>query len=534
MDNLTQSIQRYLGRSVSNDSINHYTLLGIELDASTDQVKSALRAAADAWNAADTRSSPQEAQQVAQLLKQAQATLLDANKRILYDKSILAIENKRIGSGLVARVGAWELPEGDPLSPFDPVAFRPKRSPSRFGDATSRWRALEATVFAEESPLALPSMDSQAAVVVGNDASFQSPFSSLSTQFNGEVNRDNQQNASARIKQLRKKRQRNQSLVLGGILLAAVAFLGFASIRFFLHQRNVADRKGVDGNTTLPTGIPLADGKNGESNETSEESKAPVRSSLPSVNKENEANSVGGFDGSPTTMSDDAVMSLKATLPNPDLPADPNPANPTETRMPSLNPAAVSESMASIPMAPAAMPGAKNSAQWAKAMTEGKEALQNLNFDVFGRSMQSALALSTGDDQTAKQKRLDQFGQLYKIAIDAMMEARTKTRGTDVITVGKNRISIVEVKSESVLVRVSGESKTYLWSEVPMGIALGFLDLTLSNTDPTDLAARAVYLSFSTAKTDLHAKRIEEFFSKSIGKGDIRQDLPQALTDTYE
>jgi hypothetical protein len=252
------------------------------------------------------------------------------------------------------------------------------------------------------------------------------------------------------------------------------------------------------------------------------------------VNKENEASSVDGFDGSLTTKNDDAAMSNTATTPNPAPPANPNPANSTETMMPSLNPAAVPESMAPIPVMPNAMPDAKNTAQWAKAMTEGKAALQKLDFDAFGNSMQSALALSMGDDQTAKQKRLDQFGQLYQIAIDAMKEARTKTRGTDVITVGKNRISIVEVKSESVIVRVSGESKTYLWSEVPMGIALGFLDLTLSNTDPTDLAARAVYLSFSAAKTDLHAKRIEEFFSKSIGKGDIRQDLPQALTDTYE
>jgi hypothetical protein len=172
--------------------------------------------------------------------------------------------------------------------------------------------------------------------------------------------------------------------------------------------------------------------------------------------------------------------------------------------------------------------------QWQKAMNEGKAALQNLDFDTFGKSMEQASMISVGDEQTAKQKRLDQFGQLYRIAIEAMKEARSKTRGADVITVGKNRISIVEVKTDSVIVRVSGESKTYLWSEVPMGIALGFLDLTLSDTDPTDLAARAVYLSFSSAKTDLYDKRIKEFFEKSLGKGDIRQDLPQALTDSYE
>lgn len=531
MDNLIQSIQRYLGRSVSNDSLNHYTLLGIECDASTDQIKSALRAAAAAWNSADTRSSPQDAQQVAQLLKQAQATLLDANKRTLYDKSIFAIASKNIDSDLGINMRALEFPVGDPLSPFDPVAFRPMRSPSRFGDPASRWKELEATVFAGEDPNALPSMDSRAMMDVANDTSTQSPFSKVSTQSNVIPNRDNQQNASAIINQLRRKRQRNQSLVLGGILLAAVAFLGFASIRFFINQQNVADNKEIDSNKTKPSDIRPREEKNEESIEAIAESKAPMRSNLPRVNKETESNGGDGFDGTPLSMSDGAAMSIKATTPNAVPPVDPMS---TETMKPSVDAPSSPQSMSTTPAMPETMPDPKNVAQWAKAMTEGKAALQKLDFDTFEKSMESALALSMGDSQTAKQKRLDQFGQLYRIAIDAMKEARTKTRGADVITVGKSRVSIVEVKSDSVVVRVSGENKTYLWSEVPMGIAFGLLDLTLSTTEPTDLAARAVYLSFSTAKTDLHGKKIEELFSKSLGKGDIRSDLPQALTDTYE
>jgi curved DNA-binding protein CbpA len=525
MDHLTHLIQRFLGRAISSESLNHYSLLGIEPDASVEQIKSALRTAAAAWNASDTRSSPQDAQQVAQLLKQAQSTLLDVNKRRIYDESILEAANRFKDARSDLESEPMVLPEGDPLTAFDPTAFRPLRTPSKFGDPESRWRALEATVFAGEDPNRLAPTAS-----VSLD---QSSFARTSPETNGQRQGDNPQSAAMRIKQLRKKRQRNQSLILGGILLAAVTFLGFASIRFFLNRQNLADAKKTDVSSTKTLDTAVLDGKNNVSTDSKSESKSPVRSNLPSVSKENEEVNTNGF-GETIPPTSDIAMNMQ--------PVEQKTA-PTETTPLPINKESMAEeknAMPEKPTTPAAMPepvvmpDMKTLLQWQKAMNEGKAALQNLDFDTFGKSMEQASMISVGDEQTAKQKRLDQFGQLYRIAIEAMKEARSKTRGADVITVGKNRISIVEVKTDSVIVRVSGESKTYLWSEVPMGIALGFLDLTLSDTDPTDLAARAVYLSFSSAKTDLYDKRIKEFFEKSLGKGDIRQDLPQALTDSYE
>lgn len=526
MDHLAQLIQRFLGRTISSESLNHYSLLGIEPDASVEQIKSALRTAAAAWNASDTRTNPQDAQQVAQLLKQAQSTLLDAKRRRSYDESILAAAHRSLDSESVLELEPLMFPEGDPLSAFDPIAFRSLRTPSKFGDPESRWRALEATVFGGEDPNRL--------VLPASVTLVQSSFANSSPVTNEQRPGDNPQSAAMRIKQLRKKRQRNQSLILGGILLAAVTFLGFASIRFLLNRQNLAEAKKADVSSTKSLDTTVPDAKNNVSTDSKSESKSPVRSNLPSVSKDNEEGNANGF-GETVPPTSDIPLSMQPieqkTTPSETMPLPINNESMAEDKN------AMSEKPTTMPATipePVAMPDMKNSVQWAKAMNDGKASLHKLDFDTFGKSMEQASMISVGDDQTAKQKRLDQLGQLYRIAIEALKEARTKTRGADVITVGKNRISIVEVKSDSVIVRVSGESKTYLWSEVPMGIALGFLDLTLSNTDPTDLAARAVYLSFSSAKTDLYDKRIKEFFEKSLGKGDIRQDLPQALTDSYE
>jgi hypothetical protein len=59
-------------------------------------------------------------------------------------------------------------------------------------------------------------------------------------------------------------------------------------------------------------------------------------------------------------------------------------------------------------------------------------------------------------------------------------------------------------------------------------------NFTLSETDPTDIAARAVYLSLSQTQNAFQEKTIQSLWEKSLGKGSIRQDLPQALKDTYE
>ena len=96
------------------------------------------------------------------------------------------------------------------------------------------------------------------------------------------------------------------------------------------------------------------------------------------------------------------------------------------------------------------------------------------------------------------------------------------------------QVNIVEVKENELIVRVQGKNERYPWDRLPPGIANAMAEFALSDSEPTDVAARAVYFSLSPAKNDLFAKRVKEWFEKSVGKGSIRQDLVQALTDTYE
>jgi len=186
--------------------------------------------------------------------------------------------------------------------------------------------------------------------------------------------------------------------------------------------------------------------------------------------------------------------------------------------------------MASTPMAPS-MDSIK---KWKTAMKDARAAIDRADFTRFHEQIAIAIPLSTTDDMIVKQARLDQLGQLYEIFINSLKGSKNKLRATEVLTVGKRKINIVEITSTELIIKIEGKNEKYAWDRLPLGIALALADMSLNDSGPTDMAARAVYCSLSPAKNELYEKRAKEFFDKSVGKGEIRSDLPQSLTDSYE
>jgi hypothetical protein len=170
-------------------------------------------------------------------------------------------------------------------------------------------------------------------------------------------------------------------------------------------------------------------------------------------------------------------------------------------------------------------------------MSKAKEAVDKADFETFHKQMKVALPLSTGDEMGSKHARLDQLGQLYEIFIKTLRESKSKLSAGETLPVAKTQVNIVEITDDMLIVRMQGKNERFTWNRLPPGIAMALADLTLSDQDPTDNASRAVYFSLSpttAASKALVAKRVKEWFEKSVGKGTIRKDLEQALTDTYE
>ena len=167
-------------------------------------------------------------------------------------------------------------------------------------------------------------------------------------------------------------------------------------------------------------------------------------------------------------------------------------------------------------------------------------AIDKLEFDKFDTSIESANKTAVTAEGKAKAARLDQMGQLYKIYLDSFAEAKKKAKGTSSIKVGSAEFNIVESTPDKVIVRAQGKNQTYEWGKLPFGMAVAFSDLGLSDKEPVDIAARAVFFSLdpnyreSVQNNDIVKKRIAGWLEKSLGKGSVRPDLMQALSDKYE
>ena len=522
MNNELAAIQKHLGIRIADGNLTYYTLLGLEESASVNEIKQALRLAANAWNQSDTKSDPAAAQSVAKLIKQAQAVLLDESRRKVYDLSL---------KPSVYESEQSLYPEADPFAPFDPnaclVGAAENDSSLSFGSPSVRWNELTRRI-----PTLGTRQNSQPALA-------DVPISTEPPELEEYSEARKSTSSLSRIEQLRRKRQFTQRITIAGLLSVAMAVLIYAGIRVALNTTQIAQKQEADKVAREPNVIEVPS-KLQTAKPLDKTPKAiggafapkgagdTMQMVLPALRREEATEAVAKdfTESNPTGMP---VKDATSMAESPAKPPQPEPAMTPPAAMPAV-PAAETKPM------PAATPPvtATSRAEWVAAMKAAREAINKADFEVLKKQIEVALPLSVTQEMQDKHARLDQLGQLYQIFIKAVQDAKSKMRGAETLAVGRNRISIVEVKPDELVVRAGGQNERHRWDRLPPGIAEAMSDLVLSDQDPTDLAARAVYFSLSPAKNELYNKKVQSWFEKSLGKGDIRKDLVQALTETYE
>ncbi len=518
MNKLTLAIEKHLQRRIAEHDLNHYRLLGVSTNAHADEIKRALKTTAAAWNASDTKSNPESAQLVAKLLKQAQTTLLNPASKIEYDKQIAQIAAESLVAANIF------FPDRNPFEAFDPAACLVNAASADAneiwahspGNGQLRWRELQRCIppLCELDLLAPRST----AKTFTNPNSRSSPLPAIEP-----TQASNRQSILARIEQLKRARRNKQRLVLAGVCAIAILFLGYSGVRFVLNREQVAQQSAPGRTTSDPIPPNLASGpksfnapnnSKGRSNQGSPD----FSSGLPSLIKE----------------TSDPVETPPVMMPDmPDMPATTPPVTPSPVTPPPEAPPLVTPPAIPAP-GPETNPNAMSTKNWALAMQKSRAALDAADFANFHQQMEIALPLSSNDEMLAKRARLDQIGQLYEIFTDSLEEGKTKLGATQVLTVGKNKLNIVLISSSELTIRIQGKNEKYAWDRLPPGIALAIADLTLSPQSPIDIAARAVYFSLSPTRNELFDKKVKDWFEKSVGQGQVREDLQKALTDQYE
>ncbi len=536
MSELLSAIEKHLGVRVVEDSLNHYSLLDLKNNAGPNEIKQALRTAIAAWNASDTKSDSESAQRVAKLIKQAQAVLLDSSKKLEYDEQL----NRQALS-----LNRSFFPRADPFAPFDPseclVGAGMSSAVFSFGSVNERWTELSRQI-----PTLVQSTVLQVAPVnrLESDRTFARETATAvrsGPAFRGEP-AVRSESAASRIERLKRKRKTVQGLYIAGFLVFAAVFLGYAGMRFILNRQQIAQNQ---GSASVPSGPAKEPTKLTDSSTKTIGGKNAPKTTvtdsvfvLPTLDKSDssanpriEITDSNPFGNPPMILKTAEQIKL-------DLPVmEPTPSSPLTP------PAITSEPIPSVPIKPVEekpMVPAESAAmksEWIAAMTKAKKAVDKADFETFHKQMELALPLSTSDEMVSKHARLDQLGQLYEIFIKSIHQAKSKLNAGETLSVAKTQVNIVEIKDDLLIVRIQGKNERHAWDQLPPGIAMALADLTLNNQEPTDNAARAVYFTLSPATPAskvLFAKRVKDWFEKSVGKGTIRKDLEQALTDTYE
>lgn len=564
MNEILSAIEKHLDRKLKVSELDYYQIIGLEPFCS-DQAQ--IQAALDSARLKLQGSEPSNSLQVvSKLIKQAQTILLDASKKTAYDSQLAKLfeshrKQKELGKpitasatasiGILAKSASKKnsqaplqdappnedqlLPKGDPMQPFVipstdlPATYGP---PNALGNLTVQKRreelsALFPSLLMMSHSTEVPKEQIPAWLIAAdrkptNPTSTVSNTASLSPA-NNQASIKPQDSPVDLVGQLRKRRQRRNLLGVGGMILAAISLLGFASYQFASNRSKVAkaeqEKKMLRQNGANQPPGPGTDQAN---------NKLPELVIKPNADRKGAPNS-------------------QQSLPQlPQVNRDPSDSMPTEVKMPAeVDPDKTDPAM--VTPAPMPEPPAKpepapkgESPEWKMAMTKARESLSKGDLKEFEPLMTGLLDKAVTKEGKEQTLRLDQAGQLYKIYVESFEEAKRKAKGASSLKVGTAEFSIVEVTPEKLIVRSQGQNKTYQWDKLPLGLAAALSDLGLSESAPVDVAARAIYFSLTPfyqeeAKANtLITKRIDGWFERSAGKESVRADIKQFLTDTYE
>jgi hypothetical protein len=410
------------------------------------------------------------------------------------------------------------FPKGDPFAPFDPAAYLAKSPAASQSNPTEsvddRWRELGRRIPDLKRGVA----ESVLAKAVESDELPASPVPMARSESSSE---------SLKVVRLLRQRKIRKRQWFAGFLGLAIVFLIFAVVRFSMNRldlsriHELAEKKPLDAKRLSSERVAADTRPKSISSSSSE-----PQFKLPSISKEEAEDPLFlgvGNESLPgqTKVESDASKDEPSAGPEPMATM----AAKTDAQLDADTKAASIESPMDSP---------SELRSWVASMKSAREALEESNFRIFHQQMELAAAMPMTEEMKAKRARLDQLGQLYEIFIKALADAKNKIKAGEAIRLGKSKINVVEINDTNLIVRIQGKKESYRWENLPAGIADALADLTLSSEDPKDIAARAVYASISPTRNDFSVKKAEEWFRNSIGKNEIREDLRQALTDTYE
>lgn len=225
----------------------------------------------------------------------------------------------------------------------------------------------------------------------------------------------------------------------------------------------------------------------------------------------------------PETTTPAPMPTAEPMTPAPTPMPEPMPPAPTPSPMPEPMPTPTPE------MTPADL------AALGKALTLGKAAVTEQNFEEADQYISEAGNLAKTDEHRKMVARLKEIANYVKQFRQAVVLAATEMEAGEAFKVGTSTlVALVEATPDKIIVRHTGQNKSYSYADLPPGLAAAISDFKLDASDPVSRVVKGSF--YAVAKGDqaaLHEKAETWWKEAQLGGVDVAHLMP-FLTDNYD
>jgi len=170
-----------------------------------------------------------------------------------------------------------------------------------------------------------------------------------------------------------------------------------------------------------------------------------------------------------------------------------------------------------------------------KALTNAKAALSEQNFTEADRSLADAEKLAKLPEHQAKVGRLKVVGQYVRQFRHAIEEAVKTMEAASSFKVGSStQVGVVETFPNKIIIRSAGVNKTYLFEDLPPGLAVAIANMKLDMGDPVSKVVTGAYIVVDKRSDSEDLGKAKTMWDEARAAGIDIGDLPLVLTDHYD
>ena len=168
------------------------------------------------------------------------------------------------------------------------------------------------------------------------------------------------------------------------------------------------------------------------------------------------------------------------------------------------------------------------------SLTNARQALYDRDFKRSADELKKADMLVRFPAQLAALERVQQL-KLYAEAFQ--MQLRQAIAGLDggaEIKISSSTVlAVVEVKKDSIVLRVAGTNRTYLIDEIRPGIAVAIIKQSYDLNEASTWAMLGAYIGTLRTADDEDLAKAAEYWQDAINRGAKLAKLPEILKDDY-